>query len=399
MTSYRIGDAIIGKSDPGFNELLGSAYKSRERPVCLCRPCGIGMYVVCVEGRFHIKRMPNTGSDHDPACGSYEPPGELSGLGPVIGSAIIENPELGTTALKLDFSLSKSSGRAAPVPGDVATDSVRTDGNKLTLRALLHYLWEQAGFQKWSPSMKGKRNWGVIRKYLLLAAEHKHTKGSKLAEVLYVPEPFAVERKDAIAQRRVAQMSRVAEAPGHTGPRRLMLLIGEVKEISASRHGHKLVIKHLPDFHFMMAGDVHKRLGMRFDMELSLWDAIEGAHLLTVFTFGVNRAGVASVEEIGLMVTTENWTPFENRADKFLLDALTRDGRRFLKGMRYNLSATRPMASAVLTDTPAPTAMYIHPPGAGDDYARALDKLIRESKVASWVWHPDNGDMPTVPGR
>ena len=399
MTSYRIGDAIIGKSDSGFNELLGSAYKSKARPACLCRPCGIGMYVVRVEGRFSIKRMPNTGGEHDPACGSYEPPGELSGLGPVIGSAIIESPELGTTALKLDFPLSKSSGRAAPVPGEVAADSVRTDGNKLTLRALLHYLWEQAGFQKWSPSMNGKRNWGVIRKYLLLAAEHKHTKGNELAKILYVPEPFAVERKDAITQRRVAQMARVTEAPKHAGPRRLMLLIGEVKEIGASRHGHKLVIKHLPDFHFMMNGDVHKRLGMHFDMELSLWDTIEGAHLLAVFTFGVNRAGVASVEEIGLMVTTGNWIPFENRADKFLLDALTREGRRFQKGMRYNLSATRPMASAVLTDTPAPTAMYIRPPGAGDDYAQALDKLIRESKMASWVWHPDNGEMPAMPGR
>jgi hypothetical protein len=397
MTSYRIGDEVIEKNDSGFNEVLGSVHKGKVRPICLCRPGGIEMYVVRVEGRYYIKRMPGTGGDHDAGCGSYEPPAELSGLGHVLGSAIIESPDLGTTALKLDFSLTKSAGRSAPAPGDGEVDSVRTDGNKLTLRALLHYLWDEAGFQKWSPLMGGKRNWGVIRKYLLLAAEHKSTKGSDLATVLYVPEPFAVERKDAITQRRMAQMSRVADAQGHSGPRRLMLLIGEVKEIGPSRYGHKLVIKHLPDFQFMMNEDVHKRLTKRFDMELSLWDTIEGVHLLAVSTFGVNKAGVASVEEIGLMVTTENWIPFENSADKLLLDGLTRDGRRFLKGMRYNLPTSRPLAAAVLTDTSSPTAMYIIPPGAGADYRQALDELIRDSKMQSWIWNPDDGMMPALP--
>jgi hypothetical protein len=59
---------------------------------------------------------------------------------------------------------------------------------------------------------------------------------------------------------------------------------------------------------------------------------------------------------MGLIVTTDNWIPFENRSDKTLLDLLTRDGRRFLKGTRYNLSATRPWVSGVLTD-PRRTAM------------------------------------------
>jgi hypothetical protein len=399
IATYRIGDEIVDRTDSGFSERLGSVHKNKDRPLCLCRPAGIAMYVVRIEGRFYIKRMPNTGGEHAPDCGSYEPPAELSGLGQVLGSAIVENPDLGTTALKLDFSLTKSPGRSAPVPGACEAGSVRTDGNKLTLRALLHYLWEEAGFQKWSPSMNGKRNWSVIRKYLLLAAEHKIAKGGDLSAILYVPEPFVVERKEAIAQRRMAQLSRVAEAHGQPGPRRLMLLVGEVKEIGASRYGHKLVVKHSPDFHFMMNDDVHKRLNKRFDVELSLWDAMEGAHLLAAATFGVNAAGVAGVEEIALMVVNENWIPFESRADKSLLDKLTREGRRFVKGMRYNLPAARPLAAAVLTDTPAPTAMYIHPPGGADDYARTLEELIGDSKLASWVWRQDDGAMPALPQR
>src|SRR3546814_10419832 len=64
-------------------------------------------------------------------------------------------------------------GRAAPTPGTGESDSVRTDGAKLTLRGTLHYLWEQAGFNRWAPAMSGKRSWGVIRKYILQAAADK----------------------------------------------------------------------------------------------------------------------------------------------------------------------------------------------------------------------------------
>lgn len=396
MSNYRFGDEIVDNASGEFNRALASVYKSKERPVCLCRSKGVEMYVVRIGDKFYIKRMPNTGGDHDPACGSYEPPAELSGLGEVMGTAIVESADLGTTALKLDFSLKKIAGKTAPEQGEGGADSVRTDGSKLTLRSLLHYLWDEAGFHRWSPSMQNKRNWTVIRKYLLLAAEHKSTKGANLSDILYIPEPFVLERKDTIAQARAAQMSRIAQTAGQTGPRKLMLLIGEVKALSPSRYGNKLVVKHLPDFAFMLNEDLHKRLNKRFETELSLWDAIEGVHLIAVATFGVNKAGVANVEEMGLMVTTDNWIPFENRSDKALLDLLTRDGRRFLKGMRYNLAATRPLASVVLTDTPAPTALYIHQSG-GDDYDEALAELITESRMESWIWHPEHGEMTAIP--
>lgn len=396
MATFRIEDELIDKSDGRFEALLASIHNSKVRPRCMCRQTGIDMYVVKLDDRFFVKRMPGSGGDHAPDCGSYEPPAELSGLGQVMGSAIVESPEIGVTALKLQFSLTKSGGRAAPTAGEGESDSVKTDGNKLSLRALLHFLWEEAGFHKWSPSMQGKRNWHVLRKYLLQAAQHKSAKGGALAECLYVPEPFSSEQKQAIAQRRTAQLARVAPGAGQAN-RKLMLLIAEVKELSPSRNGHKLVAKHVPDFHFMMNADLYNRLTKRFDLELSLWDSIDGAHLVTIATFGVNGAGVASIEEMGLMVTTENWIPFESLSDKSLLDCLAENGRRFVKGLRYNLSASRPLATAVLTDTAVPTALYVHPPGVGEDYATALTELIEGSKMTSWIWQADAGEMPPLP--
>jgi len=396
MLTYRIAAQTVKSEDPQLAEVLAGIYGTKQRPLCLCREPGVEMYIAKVAGKFVVKRMPNSGGDHAPACDAFEPPPELSGFGQVMGSAIQVSPDEGLTALKLDFSLTKGASRSAPMPSDAETDSVKTDGNKLTLRGTLHYLWEEAGFNRWSPSMQGKRSWFVIRKYLLNAAEDKMTKGASLAEILYMPESFSVEKKDAITQRRLAQMMRIA--PSQKGTRRLMLVIGEVKEIAPSRYGYKIVLKHLPDCHFMMAEDLHKRLLKRFEVELGLGDALEDTHLMMIGTFNVGATGIATLEEVALMSVSENWIPFESTFDKMLIDVMTRENRRFMKGLRYNLHSSRPLACVVASDTqPNPTAMYIRPPGASEDYNNAMSILIEESKLAEWTWRAGESEMPPLP--
>lgn len=396
MPTYRIGEQTIDAGDPGLDAALAAIHGKKQRPLCLCQAAGVEMYVARVNGHHVIKRMPNTGADHAPACDSYEPPAELSGLGQVMGSAIQEDIQDGVTTLKFDFSLSKAPGRAAPAPSGAEADSVKTDGSKLTLRGTLHYLWEQAGFHRWSPSMAGKRSWYVVRKFLMQAAEDKAAKGMPMGDILYIPESFSQERKDEITQRRIARLSKIAA--GERSARRLMLLVGEIKEIAPSRYGHKLVVKHLPDFHFMMNDDLHNRLHKRFANELALWDAVDNAHLVVIGTFGIGPTGVASLDALALMVVTENWLPFEHVYEHLLIDNLTRSNRRFMKGLRYNLPSSKPLASVVLSDTqPAPVAMYIVPPEAGEDYDAALGELVADSKLGSWVWRAGADEMPAIP--
>jgi hypothetical protein len=377
--------------------LLAKAHAAQSRPLCLCCDAGVPMYVARVGGRPILKRMPGTGPKHDPGCDSYEPPYELSGFGHVAGAAIQENAEDGTTLLRLDFSLTKTGGRAPPAPSETAeAGSVRTDGTRLSLRALLHYLWDQAAFNRWRPRMAGRRNWAVIRKFLLEAAEGKATKGKPLVEVLYIPEMFHSEREAEIAQRRSAFMNRVARVEGNR--RFLLILIGEIKEIAPARFGHRLVVKHAPKFPFMLNEDVHRRMSVKFAHELALWNANSDAHLIAIATFGLDLAGIASIETVGLMVVTENWIPFETTYDATLLEALTRRRANFLKGLRYNLSPNQPLASAVLReDGVAPVAMYIIPPDAEPAYRAALDELIAASDMTAWVWSAGEDAMPPLP--
>lgn len=399
MRRIKLGDESATADTQRLQTLLAQVYGQKERPLCLCCGPGVPMYVARIGARYVLKRMPGTGPQHDPNCDSYEAPYELSGLGHVAGSAIQENAEEGVTVLKLDFSLTKASARRPPVPNDRCDDgSVGTDGSKLSLRAVLHYLWDQAEFNRWRAGMAGKRNWAVIRKYLLEAAEGKTAKGKSLCDVLYIPEFFHPDRKAEITQRRFAFMSRIAAA--QNGPRKLLLLIGEVKEIAPSRFGHKIVVKHLPDFPFMMNEDVHRRMTARFANELALWDAGDHVHLIVIGTFGITPAGIASLETLALMTVTENWIPFEHTYDAVLLDALTRDRASYLKGLRYNLPNKSPLASVVLRENDAaPVAMYIVPPDADNAYRDALDALIGQSKVASWIWAAGETEMPPLPQR
>jgi hypothetical protein len=127
-------------------------------------------------------------------------------------------------------------GRGVPrgEPQEVA--EIGVPRRQMTLRALMHFLFERAGFNRWSPAMAGKRNQGVLRKYLLEAAEEIVVKGVPLAERLYVPEPFSESAKAEAAQRRREKLAVLRPKDGQTP---LAIVIGEFKASEATSQGRR----------------------------------------------------------------------------------------------------------------------------------------------------------------
>lgn len=400
MGTYLFGSTRLSSEDEGFASALAAAHADRLRPKCLCLVQGIEMYVARLAGTdegFIVKRMPGTGSRHAPDCASYEPPPEASGLGQVLGTAIKEDPATGETALRLGFSMSKLGGRATiPTPG-TPSDSVASDGSKLSLRGLLHYLWDQAELNRWQPGFAGKRSWGTVRKHLLLAAVNKIARGEALRSRLYVPEPFSIEQRDALNARRIAQWSHVVAAPGK--PQRLMLLIGEVKEIVPARYGYKAVVKHVPDQAFALDEQLYRRLGLRFDSELALWAPADTVHMVMIATFGVTEAGIPTIGEMSLMPVTAQWLPIEDSFERQLVERLVAEGRSFIKGLRYNLHRGQCLATATLTDTgDAGSLMFVVPPGReGTAVADGIAGANPRGDAPVWVWQPATEAMPRLP--
>jgi hypothetical protein len=395
---WLIGGRRLDSGNPAFADAIAAAHADHQRPRCLCLLEGVEMYVARLAGTsdgFIVKRMPGTGSRHAPDCVSYEPPADASGLGQVLGSAITEDPATGQTTLKLDFPMSKIGGRSTvPAAGDVI-DSVVSQGSRLSLRGLLHYLWDQAELTRWQPGFVGKRSWGTVRRHLLQAAENKIARGDSLRARLYIPEVFSVEQRDAINARRLAQWSQAATAPGR--PQQLMLLIGEAKEIVPARYGFKAVVKHVPDQGFALDEQAYRRLGRRFDPQLALWGSAEDIHMIMIATFSVGAAGVPTIAELSLMPVTRQWLPVEDAFEKQLVEKLVGDGRSFIKGLRYNLGAASALACATLTDCEG-TAPLLFVVSAGvEDDARYLQ--LSDPSIPAWLWHPSSEVIPTLSPR
>lgn len=354
------------------------------------------MYVARLAGAgsgYVVKRMPDTGSHHAPDCPSYEPPPEASGLGQVLGSAISEDPATGETTLKLDFAMSKITGRSTVPTSGGESDSVASSGSKLSLRSLLHYLWDQAELTRWHPGFTGKRTWATVRKHLLQAAENKVARGDSLRARLYIPEAFTVEQRDAINARRVAQWFQAIAVPGK--PQQLMLLIAEAKEIVPARYGFKAVVKHVPDQAFVLDEQTYRRLGRRFGPELELWGAAEDIHMVMIATFSVAASGIPTIVELSLMPVTRHWLPVESGFEKQLVEKLVGDGRSFVKGLRYNLGTGSALACATLTDCESPAPLLVIVPAGVEGHDRY--RQVCEPWTPVWLWHPASEAMPPLP--
>lgn len=392
---YEVGGRRFEIGSPGFAEAIADAHSSHLRPRCMCTVEGVGMYVARLGDGYIVKRMPDTGRLHAPDCPSYEPPAEFSGLGQVLGSAITEDPATGETTLKLDFPLTKIPGRTGVPPTGGDSDSVSTSGTKLSLRGLLHYLWDQAELTRWHPGFAGKRTWATVRRHLLQAAEHKIARGDALRARLYVPEPFSVDEREAINARRLSQWQHVAAAPGKS--QHLMLLIGEVKEILPARYGFKAIVKHMPDQAFAIDEQLYRRLGRRFESELALWGAANDIRMVMIATFGVVVAGVPRIAELSLMPVTQQWLPVEDGFERQLVERLVAEGRSFVKGLRYNLNSASALASATLTDCEAAAPLMYVVPSGSQDGGRSL--AMGDASTPLWLWHPSSEGMPPLPAR
>lgn len=401
-TVYEIGGRRFEVASLGFAEAIASAHADRQRPRCMCTPEGVEMYVARLAGShggYIVKRMPDTGCRHACDCPSYEPPAEFTGLGQVLGTAIAEDPATGQTNLRLGFSLTKLPGRSQLPPAGGESESVCTDGTKLSLRGLLHYLWDQAELTKWHPAFAGKRTWGTVRRHLLSASEDKIARGNWLRPRLYIPETFFLDQRDAINARRSAQWLQALSAPGK--PQNLLLLIGEVKEIVTARYGFKVVVKHVPDQGFAIDQQLYRRLGRSFETELTLWGACAHMHMVVIATFSVADTGVPIISEVSLMPVTQHWLPVESAFDEQLVDRLVSQGRTFRKGLRYNLPTMIPVANATLVDTdgdPCSLRILRKADTDKDKCAQTASHLILGTSH-SWVWLPEEGVMPPLPKK
>jgi hypothetical protein len=177
-----------------------------------------------------------------------------------------------------------------------------------------------------------------------------------------------------------------------------MVVIGEVKAIEPARFGEKILVRHLPDWPFLMDEDMARRFHKRFAVEEELWRSDGGGgHLVMSATFSIGASGLPQLFEIAVMPVTREWMPYESLDERALVSKAVGEGR-FVKGLRVNLGPDQPIASIALKDTGLDaTAVHLvrHVPDPA--YDDALAALMMTPGVRHVVWQPGDALPPAVP--
>jgi hypothetical protein len=150
---YFIKGRTFAALDERLQDALAVVHGTSERPRCMCVPGGVEMYVA-QHAEFVIKRMPETGRLHHISCPSFEPEPGSSGLGELLGEAIVEHTpeqiELRTSFPLVRMMGGRPKGAAATeelAPGE--PNAINALQRRMSLRAVLHFLYDRAGFNRW----------------------------------------------------------------------------------------------------------------------------------------------------------------------------------------------------------------------------------------------------------
>lgn len=395
---YLIKGRTYPAADPGLQDALARVYGSPERPRCLCVSGGIEMYIAR-HAEYLVKRMPDTGHRHHPTCPAFEPEPCTSGLGELLGEAIIEHaPD--EVELRTDFAMSRSPGKAVP-RGEWVIDpaEVHAPRKRMSLRALLHFLFERAGFNRWYPAMEGRRNQGVLHKYLCGAARGVMVKGASLDERLYIPEPFRVEFKDEIGERRRNRLALLL-SPEDAAQYKMAIIVGEYNGSEPTAYGRRIVVKHMPDAPLYIENKAWQRVQRSYALTLQAREADvpRKPRVLMAALVYARREYVYQVDTVSMMLTTDQWIPLDGLYELPLIEALQQEQRSFMKPLKYDARSAAAFPNVLLLDCEG-GAVPLHVVCAVSD---AKEKALKMRALAigppHWIWHTDT-EVPPLPAR
>jgi hypothetical protein len=252
------------------------------------------------------------------------------------------------SSLRLDFPLTRRVGCSFAATSPKSPAEVTVVRTQLSLRGLLHYLWERAGFNRWYPRMQGKRSYLVLRKFLLKACEEVETKGLRLTERVFIPENFSREQAAEVARRHKAALS-ILLSPEADLQFKMMVAIGELKDFRQTPLGYEVVLKHLPDCAFFLDRKAGERTKRSFEAELLAWTAGQ-VRLIAACLVYAKREHLYQIESLTLMMTSAQWIPLDHAYETDVIDKLVAEQRAFLKPLRYEAKHAGKYPNLLLLD-------------------------------------------------
>lgn len=391
--TFSIKGAEYDEADPTLQAALANIYNTADRPVCMCVHGGVEMYVAKYAD-YVIKRLPETGSKHHPTCAAFEIDPTESGRGELLGKAITEHAA-NEWEIRVKFPLARTPGRSVQRGTPGTATEVTSRSKSASMLALLHELWERTGFNKWYPAMEGKRNWGTVRTYLLSEASRARTKNQVLSDVLLTAEPF---NKDKAQQQAGGRRKLLAtlQSPKGDVQHRMLIVVGELKQVEGTTMGVRLRLKHMPELAFILDSDTWKRAAKTYETQLKVHEADDTTRLVVAVLIFSPTDQIYEVNQLTLMLTTQHWIPIEDANDNALMRRLTADRRRFIRPLRFDSKHWGGFANAKLLDVgTTPVDLHILSATMAPQQRNAKESAIAQSPHG-WVWQVEQS-MPELP--
>jgi Protein of unknown function (DUF1173) len=404
----------LREEDPDrWQRLLGKAVHLGVRPECLCRGQARALPMVVAEmGRLlFLKRMPNSGQDHHPACESY---GGNERRGPKHGDRrnSLQKLDSGLVDVHLDVPLSTVVGAGC---GDGKAEGVhlpKTGGpgrGEVSLLGMLHLVWERSGLNAWvADAGQVKRRLSFVYNKVAQEVQELAISGKPASERWFVPD--ANLDGEALARKREAMdmMYMRLQAQEHQGRRPVLMVAGEVRSIFQSTYGYGLRLKGLPDDRpIWLTKGAMERLQRSWPSVAQWIGRREEEPLSTGKAFlmaGVQASRDGNFNWIygAWMDLSDDYIPVDSRYERTVAEALVRQVRSFYKPLRYDQSAkTHP--DFVLTDAiPGDVVMEVYGMQTPEYLARKREKtrIYREEGRMTWEWNASQGDpLPAFPGK
>ena len=396
---YFVRGRTYVSGEPSLQDALARVYDSSERPRCMCVQGGVEMYVAR-HAEFVIKRMPGTGHLHHVACHSFEPESGVSGIGELMGDAIVEHaPE--QVEIRTAFPLARVAGKPLP-RGEPSDDpsSINAPRKRMSLRAVLHFLYDRAGFNRWYPAMEGRRSQSVICRFLTAASRGVTLKGGTLEERLFVPEQFRATEAEEIRERRRRKLAMLL-SPEADVQFKMAILIGQLTGVESTTYGRRMTVRHMPDVALYIDNKAWEKAERAYKAILQAVDAdVEHKpRVVMAALIYAKREHLYQVDSLTLMLVTDQWVPLDGLYELPLIEALMRQGRPFIKPLKFDAKTAAGFPNVLLLDAgAAPVPLNVVSPFM-DAKDRAIKaKVIKVAAGAGWCWETDK-EMPPLPPR
>lgn len=322
----------------GWQSVLKAAY-GRADLRCGCKGRGSKRLAVkYYEGSdtFSIARFSLTGGQHAPDCQYYSANPAQCGEGGDTSGVIDQRPD-GSIKIRLEIAMLERSDAAAPAgPAKAPLDRAPSaKQSSMKLLGLLHYLWEEAGLNQWEPAFAGKRRASLSYWWINNAADNVWAGQVKLVDQLLLPA-FGAEAREA-------ERNRMRAAAALQAKHR-MLVIAPLAAFSQERFDAMARQLKIGGFHGMPTAFMQNGLWdstvRRFPNAMAGWCNGHGTVVIAQVELKHGGKGVyASVIDIALMSITAEFVPVESSYERTGADMLVKQGRSFMKPMRYDAGA------------------------------------------------------------